>query len=262
MTIFTYLGTEQQKAIARDGMDRFTFPHWERLLPKLAQKGRSSIPIEWADLSRYANQLQLQAEQGGHGHIHEHGDTADPFEDQARSRVLGLAWYSGKITLEQTLVNSPTLAQEVLGAEIAHMVDFFDPLMDAGGRGRINAAYHGVVHEHEITDHGHDQWFDEGGYYDWPGESFMEGFTRAFSNVPVTISGFTHKTTPEVVRVIRDVLDPAPSPPPVPVRKFYGIAGRKVYHRAHCFFLRLAGGVDEEWEERPSDRRPCKVCRP
>lgn len=255
MTIFTYLGTPTQQRIAREGMARFTFPHWERLLPKLAQKGRTSIPIEWADLSGYAAQLAEQQADGGHAHIHEDGDTADPFEDQARSRVLGLAWYSGKITLEQTLVNDPGLAQEVLGAEMAHMVDFFDPKMDGGGRHAINVAYHGGT----LVDHGHDEWFDEGGYYDWPGESFMEGFTKAFSDIPTTISGFTHKTTPEVIRVIRDVLDPAPPPPAV---KFYGVAGRKVYHAAHCFFLRLAGGADEVWTERPSDRRPCRVCRP
>lgn len=248
MTIFQYLGTANQQRIAREGMARFTFPHWERLLPKLAVKGRTAIPIEWADLSRYSAQLAEQVANGGHAHIHENGDTADPIEDASRSRVLGLAWYSGKITLEQTLEQNPALAHEVLGAEMAHMVDFFDPLMDNGGRERINTAYHGGT----LHDHGHDQWFDEGTYWDWPGESFMEGFTKAFSDIPTTMDNFTHKTTPYVVAVIRDVLDP----------KYGGVIKSKVYHRKACFFLRLAGGPDFEWADAPGSRRPCKVCRP
>lgn len=256
--IFDFYGTDVQRRIARETIDRFTFPHWERLLTKLAAKGRTSIPVEWADLTRYAAQLATAEAKGGHVHVHADGDTADPVLDRARARVLGLAWYSGKITLEQTLVDRPELAAEVLGAEVAHMVDFFDPLMDDGGRDRINSAYHGG----QLIDHEHDQWFDEGGYWDWPGESFMEGFTRAFSDVEPTISGFTHKTTPHVVAVIRDVLDPQPAPE-VPAEPVYaGVARRPVYHRPTCFFLRLAGGADVHFHGRPSDRRPCKVCRP
>lgn len=226
-----------ERKIIEDAIARTNF-NWQKLEPKLrATKNKSQIPVEFIDLSRYAAQLEKQTAAGGHNHIHEGDDKADPV--MVRERVLGLAWYSGKVSIAHDLVNNPALAQEIFLAEGAHMVDFF--YMTDANRKAIYEAYHAG----DTTEHGHD-WFDKGTYWEWVGESFMGGFTAAFSDLPNTNNNFIHKETPAVIAVIRRELGDT---------QYFGKPGSQVYHKQTHRIKNLV-------PISPEGRRPCKVCKP
>lgn len=201
-------GTENQNRIIQEALDRTTFP-FDVLLPGLqASVGRSYIPVEWEDLSRY-NRV---ADAEGHEHVHINGDTGHPIfrEIEGRQRVLGLAWYSGKVSMDTSLEFDDELAFEVFLSEGAHMIDFF--WMTQEHREAIWNALHvdaedsdHVTEEGEVG-HGH-SWFDVGGYYSWVGEAWMGLFVRAYSNVLVTID-FDHPPTDAAVREARLALTP------------------------------------------------------
>jgi hypothetical protein len=237
---FVLHGTDSQRAIVQAALARCTYP-FRSLVPGLqAQKSKTTIPVEWADLSRYAAIVAESKASGGHAHVHEYGDTGHPIE--ARERVLGLAWYSGRISLDLTLEQEPELAGEVLLSEGAHMIDFF--AMSDTQRDLIYAAFHGG----EMTEHGHG-WWDEGTYREWVGEALMGGVVRAYSDYPVTIP-FVHPPTDEAVAGIRRAMTP-----------YYGLTSSAVVHDQH------RGIPAQEWFTSVADftaqgRRPCRVCKP
>lgn len=311
--VFQLQGTQNQQRIIRETLDRTDFP-WDRLRPLLRQTtgDRDYIPVEWADLSRYAGAAMKERKAGvagdarvaddGHAHDHDHGHedmlfhahgSEDGDEWHAigyRNQVLGLAWYSGRVSMSLTLESRPLLAAEVFLSEGAHMVDFF--YMTDEQRRRVFNAFHGDP-DVDPAPHGHD-WFDVGSYWDFVGEAFMGGFVRAYSDVPVTIP-FTHGATPQIGRWIREILTPElvdppvpPSPPDAPAPEeptvpepeapqdeseppseedegrldyVFGVEGSDVFHDQHH-------GVDEEvtWADAraalTSGRRPCKTCDP
>lgn len=173
------------------------------------------VPVAVSDLSRFAVALDAQ----GHGHVHseagEHGHLLGAPE--ARKAPLGLYWLpttqhpAGRIELHSGIMGDTALAQEVFLAEAAHAVDYGVPLTDEQ-RLQIAQAYHDSnPHDHSPSNpHG---WFEEKGerdYFDWIGESFMSGFMAAYApKLPRPLEQrqpWAHKTTPEVVRVIRKVL--------------------------------------------------------
>lgn len=252
--------TPLEQDITARALRRCTFD-FERLRPGLqAAVGRDHIPVEWADLSRFSQLHVLVyvnegAETGerpvdlGHFDVEEDGDHGHGI--LWRGRALGLAWYSGRVSIEKTLADEPELAGEVFLSEAAHMVDFF--LMTPEQRARVFALFHGD----DPTPHDHG-WFEETGnhdYWSWVGESFMGGFVRAFSDFAVTLTGFNHAVTDQVARGIRDVLSPAPT---VPV---FGTKGSAVYHDEHRGVRQIM------WWPAPAaaiaeGRRPCGVCKP
>lgn len=271
------------RGIVDDALKRCDF-NFDVLLPKLrADTGRPAIPVEFADLSRYAMAARTSVAPGAHGHDHSHDTHSDPGEDpdlpdglghvhlnhpieggahgvSYRKRVLGLAWYSGKVSVERSLVSDPDLAKEVFLCEGAHMVDFF--WMSDEHRNRILEAY-GAVH-----------WFEEKGEYDyedWTGESFMIGFTRAFSDVPVRFDQFTHQTTPAVAAAVREILrdgilaPPAPpEPPPTYDSYAFGVRRSRVYHLYDHWYVRRAS-APERWASAAAatadGRRICYFCK-
>ncbi len=270
--VWNLQGTEAQQRIAREGLALCDFPFY-RLAPELrAEAGRDSIPVEWADLSRY-NATPAVAYNGvavtvpeEHNHIHEDGDTAHPIERvvNGRSRVLGLAWYSGKVTLDVGLEQDPRLAHEVLLAEGAHMVDFFY-MTNAHRRAVVNALHRDQLPAgYEVQDgapfglDGHQcGWFEVGPYGMWVGEAMMEAFIESFSPVQVTIQ-LGHPVSPVQAAYIRRLLlGPA----------LVGTARGKAYHRDSCPFIRWwRAQVSSRWPT-PTDaerdgRRACRVCRP
>lgn len=231
MTIWDLSGlTPAQREITQQAIDAADYP-WERL-------GRT-IPVEWVDLSRYSAASAAQ----GHAHIRREGDVGHVL--QARSRALGLAWYSGKVSIDSSLESDPVLAREVFLAEGAHMVDFF--AMTPEQRQAIFDAYH--PHVASGTDpHGHG-WFEESGnqdYWSWVGESFMFGFIHAFApGMPTSLDAFHHPSTLEIGQKVRRILLPVVGSP----------RGR-IYHRETCRYGRGRPVVDVE------GRRPCRRCRP
>ncbi len=120
--IFEIRGTAAQTAAVVEALRRCDFP-WRRLKKRLLkEQGRGFIPVSLADLKpRGAN---------------------------------GLAYYSGRIELEQTLSHEEIM--RVFLAEAAHMVDFF--YLTPAKRAAIFKLYHpqGIEHAPE-SPHG---WFE------------------------------------------------------------------------------------------------------
>jgi len=88
--------------------------------------------------------------------------------------------------------------------EAAHLVDFY--YMTPSQRSKIWNVY---VKENNLED---PVWFyksdtpSQDKYFKQIGESFMIGFTRAFSDIKTTDESYAAKSTPEVIKVIRETL--------------------------------------------------------
>jgi hypothetical protein len=196
MSMFDLQGSENQRALAQAALDRCDFP-WERLLPQLrSESNRDRILIGWADLATQPRQLARQ-----------HGAPPEQVRPgvQHRKRVLGEAWTDGVVRIDLSVESDPELAAEVVLAELGHQVDFH--YLTEEHRTAIAAAYHPAGPD----EHG---WFDVGAYETWIGEALMAGFTRAYSDVMVSLTQFVHQTTDVVARRIRQVVTPDLGPPP------------------------------------------------
>ena len=229
-------GTTHQNALTDAAIRRCTFPFSE-VAPRI-------IPVDWQDLSRY-NMLE-SAE--GHHHVHMNGDIGHPVE--ARNRVLGLAWYSGRVTLDVSLSNDPELAAEVFLSEGAHMLDFF--WFEDTHRMAVWNALHPDAEDLPLDTNvedgtvigGTEGWFDVGPYRSWVGEAWMGLFVRAYSDVPVTIP-FDRPPHDEAVAYVRSQLTPW----------FSTRSG--IVHDQH------RGQKPVAWHAAlPADRRLCRVCKP
>ncbi len=279
--------TPRQREITQEAIDATKFDY-NLLLPKLqATKGKSQIPVRWEDLSRFGQAVEVRAS-GDHDHglPHDHieidGDVAHVLmgEIEGRRAALGLAWYSGAISIEKTLEGNPAVAKEVFVAEGAHMVDFFFMTLDQ--KRAIFKAYHPGMSEAEIERHGHDWFDDEEGvgdptvkhadYWSWVGESFMSGFLHAYASTLETPlearQPWTHRTTPAIALQIREILTPTPVPPVEPVSPkdpasspYFGTSSSRYFHDAHKGVRRQV-----TWETREeaiaAGRIPCKICKP
>ena len=260
--------TDSQRAIIEGALADWKFDP-EVLVPGLqASVGRASIPVEFIDLSRYsdvpaATAFQRNAEDhgdhhhsGGHVHVEdpETGDKGHGIE--YRHRVLGLAWYSGKVSVEQDLEANPALAREVFNAEGAHMIDFF--WMTDDDRAKIAAALHDDGNW-QHADHG---WFEERGdqdYYDWPGETFMDLFILAATpDEPSMDMRWTHGITDASVEACRQVLSRGFR------RAAFGAARSQVYHTTdHLRKTRrdsAAFSWPSEQDAQAAGRRKCLIC--
>ena len=256
-------GTPNQNAIIQNTLGRCDFPFGERLQIAV-------IPVEWADLSRYNAAVAVEATEAPRQHgdlVEEDGETAIKVYDKARKRVLGLAWYSGKITIDTSLESNPDLAGEVWISEGAHMVDFF--YMEDDHRVAVWNAVH-PPEQHlplgtNIEDgvdlgHGHG-WFDVGTYREWVGEEFMGLFVRAFSDLPVTIV-LSHTWDADAITQVRMALLGTPSQPPAEPDLLYFASNRgATYHDSHKgipaerVFTRLE-------DAQTAGLRACKTCKP
>ncbi len=236
---FQLVGTPAQNALVQRALLACDFP-FDRLTKR-------PIPVEWVDLSAYGARARVFGDDRGHDH---HTGEFDLLE--VRRRVLGLAWYSGKVSLDLSLENDPQLAAEVFLAEGAHMVDFF--YMTDAMREAVWDAFH-PGSDSNIGDHGHD-WFDVDTYRTWVGEAFMGGFIKAYApSIPVTIP-FVHEATDAAGRAIRKALTPDLAEP-----QFCGCRLSKVFHRcgAHRYSCSYAKW-DTAQEAVAAGRRPCRKC--
>lgn len=199
--VFDIRGTEHQRSLVEAALARCDFP-FERLTAGLRQQwNKDTISVEWADLDTTSS-VVLEVGRAGRAH------RVKP-NVESRDRVLGTAWTDGRIYIDYSCESDPELAAEVFLSEAAHQVDFF--YLTDDDREAIWDIYHDAAGD--IGDHGHN-WFDEGAYETWVGESLMAGFTRAYSDVHISLSQFTHVTTDEVARELREAITPELGPPP------------------------------------------------
>ena len=171
-------GTVQQQQIVKEALDHIFFP-WERLnLPN------KPVEIGWTNLN-------AQALQGEQPEAKKHQSGTIGIID-GRQYVLGIFYtHTGKIYIDNYLVKYPEIAKSTVSAEIAHAVDYFLPLTDAM-KHEIMALMHGGSY----AEHGH-TWWEKNDYsteyYTLMGESFMQAFTVAYSDIPFgNTSDFTH----------------------------------------------------------------------
>lgn len=256
--------TPKQREITVAALDACDYD-FAKLQPGLRNDvNKEKIPVEWVDLSRYARSASRSAEEhdhddhphtkeNGHIHVEEDGKTI-AHGIMYRKRVLGLAWYSGKVSVDVSLETDPELGKEVFLAEGAHMIDFF--AMTPEQRAAIFASYQ---KENPTEVDANDGWFEEKGdedYWDWAGEAFMIGFIRAFApSIPTKLDNFTHKSTPAVVSEIRRLLR---------LRTGSGVFSgprSKVYHDVHKGVKR-AREFASSLAAQEAGLRPCGVCKP
>ncbi len=202
---WTLEGTPEQNLLVASALNRCTFDYTQVALD-------IQVPVNWEDLRVYGSVVTNAAEAEVHPHVHVNGDVGHPIE--VRSQVLGLAWYSGRVTLDYSLINTPELAAEVFLSEGAHMLDFF--WMTDYDRMVIWNALHPDQEDLPLTTNVEDGiplgstgegWFDVGPYRSWIGEAWMGLFTKAYSNVPVTIP-FNRTPNLEAVLYTRKNLTP------------------------------------------------------
>ncbi|HWT24535.1 MAG TPA: hypothetical protein VN213_13600 [Solirubrobacteraceae bacterium] len=226
---FSGIADKERRKVLQGALDACDYPFY-----RIRKRTGKRVPCTVADLSRFAAQLDAN----GHGHVHRHIDLEDltkhghetehghllggpnvydigavPTPGEARRAVLGLYWLptraypAGRVEIHDDCFLAPDLAREVFLAESAHAVDY--GAMTDEQRAQIAAAYHD-----EPDEQGHvSDWFEESGeqdYWNWAGESFMEGFTQAFApSLPTPLADrqqFTHETTPEIAARIREIL--------------------------------------------------------
>jgi hypothetical protein len=197
-------GSPNQKQIVYDALQRCTFDFGQIAQDRV-------VPVEWENLSRYYSSDAKQITEDNHVHL-ANGDVGHPIE--ARARVLGLAWYSGKISLDLYCEPRPDLAHEVFLSEGAHMLDFF--WMQDRHRVMVWNALHPELEDLPINTSieeegsiiaGDEGWFDVGDYSSWIGEAWMGLFVKAYSDIPVTIP-FRRPPTAEAVKYVRKNLTP------------------------------------------------------
>lgn len=268
--LFQPQGTTTQQAIVGEAIGRCTFPFGWLRVGLHADTGRLRIPVDWQDLSRYsaaaAAHEPAQVTPRAHSDAHEITDpaTGEKAHVLARERVLGLAWYSGKVTLDTSLESDRELAGEVFLSEAAHMVDFF--WMADRHRIAIWNALHPPgqqldpdtpIEDAKDLGHGHG-WFDVGPYGTWVGEAVMSAFVAAFSDYPVTMLFPDHPVTPRAAAAIRAALVPDEPKP----AQFVGAKRSVVYHHPQCWIVPAIINPLPLGYVAPEGRRPCRLCKP
>lgn len=250
--IFNLTGTEQQQKIAAGAMDKIFFP-WEKLTPRFTY-----FEIGWRDL----NNRTLEGE--GLKHEGVHPEDFDKIEGMLNGKkyILGIFYpYSGHSYIDLALVNYVATAETTVSAELAHLVDFFLPLSDEHKRELVKLMYG------KETGHDPNAWWEKYDYsteyYGLTGESFMQAFTLAYSDMDFDASRFRHTITKEeayrvreILRIERtDYLAPViPTPPPV----FKRFGNSQVYHDLDHY----GNDPDAHKIYDTTGLRPCKVCKP
>ncbi|MDQ4143884.1 MAG: hypothetical protein M3198_09120 [Actinomycetota bacterium] len=249
MQIFDFQGSDEQKHLTGKLLARGNYP-WDSLTPGLkSQTGREKIPIEWADLSQYAESRSRDDE-----HMHNHSEGEFDYLE-ARGRILGLAWYSGKISLEASLQSNFELAGEVLWAEGCHMVDFF--LLTDNEREKIYNLMHTGNPDIAPEPHGHG-WFDVGTYREFVGEALMGAFVRAFSTFPDTIP-FAHALADDKLPILRGLM--LPKALGKGAYPYFGALRGTTFHDRHYGIRKDIAWWTRE-EAIGAGRKPCRVCKP
>lgn len=256
---FNLTGTDQQQAIVKEALDTIYFP-WDRL-----KFPTEPVEIGWRDLN-HGETLNMVADPKARFH---QGGTIGIIN--GRKWTMGVMYpSSGRIYIDLQMVNFPQLAKTTVSAEIAHNVDYFLVRADGGigmtdkQRDEIMALMHGG----NYADHGHSWWekFDYGTeYFTLVGESFMQAFTLAYSDMPFdNTSDFTHSITKEQVPALRKILGiertdyiPLPEPRPEPVATYKTFPPSTIYHRLTHYPTRKGKTVTNL-----TGLKPCKICKP
>jgi len=218
--------TAPQHELVRQAVEvRSRFP-WPLLSPGLlagnewSTPGKTVIPVNVRSLANFAQEAAANGWiEGIHYHAirvnpltgklvsHDDAVTSGIVESDVASAVYGLFWFYGLVEVEETLVQTPILFIEVFLAEGAHAIDFYY-MLPTGKRG--------VIHAIMCSGHTKHAWFQPTPYFEMPGEGFMAFPIAGFSDVPVTLQGFSHQAIEPALSLVKKVLVPTIDPPPPP----------------------------------------------
>lgn len=244
-------GTAAQQSIAREAFARIKFP-FERLaqLPGTPELG-------WRDLNSRSS-LSADVARNHEGHHPTGEDRPDSLEGEVEGRrwVMGVIYtMSGRIYIDTRLTDMPDLAMAVIGAEIAHAVDFFMPMTDDQRNELLRLWGKAGTTWWEVSDYGSE-------YFRLGGEAFMHEFVGAYSDLDFGDKGsFLHDAGVEpadVRRVLGIERTDYVAPAPEPHEHFIRYGKSKVYHRAEHYPKKTNG---EELHDL-TGLRPCKQCKP
>ena len=248
MTRWTLTGTDAQREIAALALAEIKFP-WEKLtaLP-------GSPELGWRDLNPGMGGLGMVADEPRHheGHHPAGEDRPDSLEGEIDGRrwTMGVIYtMSGRIYIDVRLESQPEAAMAVIGAEIAHAVDFFLPMTDDQRNELLRLWNQPGTTWWEVYDYG-DEYFRIGG------EAFMHEFVAAYTDLDFgDKSPFLHDAGVEPVDVQRILgIERIDAKPPVLLKRF---PPSMVYHRASHYPSKVGVTVGDT-----AGMRPCKVCKP
>ncbi len=236
-------GTDRQIAVAREAFNRIKFPFGRLTLPGTPELG-------WMNL----NSGTAWAAKGAK--LHEgkrHGVDSLEGEINGRRATLGAIWPdTGRIVVDVSLESQPELAMAVIGAEIAHAVDFFLPMTDAMRNEFLRLWNVEGSTWWEVADYSAE-------YFRLGGEAFMDEFVKAYSDLDLGSTGaFIHDAGVEAADVRRilgiertDFVKPNP-------KTFLVYGKSKIYH-VPGHYKNKTNGVPVV---STTSLRACLLCRP
>lgn len=239
-------GTPSQMTLATMAFARIKFP-FDRMTQFPGQP-----ELGWADLNSRSHGEMARA----HGIDKHDGDKADSLEGEINGRrwVMGLIYtQSGRIYIDTRLEQYPELAMAVIGAEVAHAVDFFLPMTDAMRNELLRLWNVPGTTWWEVVDYG-DEYFRLGG------EAFMHEFVAAYTDLDFgDKSAFAHDANVEPADVRRvlglERTDYVPPPPPVRFVRY----GRSLIYHLPTHYPTKTNSIPVEGT---AGLRPCRQCKP
>lgn len=252
-SVWNLTGTEQQQQIVLEALKKIHFPFERLQLPRIPTE------IGWMDLNDGMFNIN-GLDSNGEKFDTITGKLDKPTEkhrahggvDHIRNYIFGVMHpASGRMYIDNWLVNRPDLAMATVSAEIAHDVDYFLPLNDSQ-REEIMKLLHPNGEDHhtwwERVDYGAE-------YYSLVGETFMILFTDAYSDIPFgDRSDFAHTGSPELAPAIRKIIGIERTDAKTNI--YWKTKGSKIYHAKHH------GKMNPHTITDISGLRPCKICKP
>jgi hypothetical protein len=246
--IFELRGTEKQIKLIAEALDSIKFP-WKKI------PHQKHFVIGWAKLND-ADPLMKQAKMHQGDHPASDTDT-DKIQGVVENRKYTMGVFypsSGNIYIANALIDFRDMAKATVSAEIAHLVDFFLPLTDEMRR-KIDI----LMHDSKETPHSHTWWevADYGReYYTLIGESFMQAFTLAYTDLDFDHSGFEHYIRKDQAAKLREIIgiQRTDYTPEETRRTVYKKFRSLIYHKLSHY--KNPGELIND----TSGLKPCKIC--
>lgn len=196
---FEFMGSPADQALLRSAFDDLHYP-WGSMKPGLQRVGLTKVRVEFADLTWAGaaltttdGELVTRATVEGHDdeeddHLHVVWSGMLPGVDgDVAHFVVGLAWTSGLLQIEQSVKGNQALVRQVTAFEASHHVDFFYASVNDMHPALLAIVFQGGPVTHEW-------WggqYPNNSYWLQPGESFMAALQIAYGDHPAEDSRFT-----------------------------------------------------------------------
>jgi PKD repeat protein len=217
--VFEFMGTPVDQALLRSAFDDLHYP-WGSMKPGLQRVGLSKVRVEFADLSWAGAALETAdgekltrvtvggdaSEDDDHTHVVWGGMIPGVGGDVAHY-VVGLAWTSGLLQIEQSIKSNTALVKQVVGFEGAHHTDFFYVSLDGDGLGSRHARLLELAFSPDpVTGQWWGGHYPDTSYFKQVGESWMAALAIAYGDNAVEDRRFTPYFKLSQAAQIRNIL--------------------------------------------------------